>query len=194
MSLLEPEGAKRHNSYLKRKRCLKYSADEIARTLSQICLMRQDPRSQEEIEKMAFTYAQNVEAACTKSRAKMSNEDYRAQIEVKTRTLCNALMKQMAPTVARMRCQPLIPPHPLYCYMSLPSVTPRQTVVTRTPAKKVESRAIVSDLGHNGVSTDVDGMMSVKMTLAERSNDDLFVSFANDFPGNERDDELYIFQ
>ena len=192
MSLLEPERGKPHHSYLRRKRCLRYSADEIARTLSQLCRMRQETKSQEEIKKIALAYAQNVEAACTKSRTKMSNEDYRAQIELKTRTLCNALIKQMAPALPGIRYQQQILPQPLYSYMAFPmGIRPPTTAVS--PAAKVESK-VSSHLSQSSGSSDGDGMMSVKMTLAERSNDDLFVAFTNDFSGNERDDELYIFQ
>ena len=61
------------------------------------------------------------------------------------------------------------------------------------PPANIDSN-VSHDLSHSSGSSDVDGMMNVKMSIAERSNDDLFVTFVNDFPSNERDDELYIFQ
>ena len=192
--MLEPEEGKHRHSYLKRKRCLRYSADEIARTLNQLCRMRQETKSQEEIKKIALAYAQNVEAACTKSRAKISNEDYRAQIEIKTRTLCTALIKQMAPNVPVMRYQPQIAPQPLASYIGFSPrrANPQPPPVASIPQTKTTEQ-ITEPAFRNRSIDSVSGMMDVKLTVSDRSSDDLFLSLGNDFSTVDCDDEMYLF-
>lgn len=190
--MLDAEEGKHHTSYLKRKRCLRYAAEEIGRTLSQLCRMRHETKSQEEIKKIAFAYAQNVEAACTKSRAKISNEDYRAQFETKTRSLCNALIKQMAPTMASVQYQPIVQQQ-MYSYACFPTGVKTCPPLACVPPPKKTEPIKSTDFQHTAGTNDVEAMMNVKV-LSDRSSEDLFVQFANDFATNDRDDEMYIFQ
>jgi hypothetical protein len=96
MAVAENEQHQQRN-YLRRKRCLQFATEEIAHTLTQIQMLRNEPATDLSIRELATSYAKHVEAACVSSRRKLSNEDYKMAIERKVRDLCACLSMRYAP-------------------------------------------------------------------------------------------------
>jgi hypothetical protein len=114
--------ASNKRNYIRRKKYLMESVNQIKATLEFIRIARGDLPS-EDIQKQALAHAQAVEAVCWSPRARLSAETYQRLMASKTQEFCRAILKRAVPgidfgqlqrlTVLRPESAPPMLPEPI---------------------------------------------------------------------------------
>lgn len=81
-------------NYIRRKKYLNDSANQIKATLKIIQAAKGEPFTEQNLQRIAYSHAQAIEAVCWSPHSKLSAEGYQKLMNAKTTELCHMFLKK----------------------------------------------------------------------------------------------------
>ena len=95
-------------NYIRRKKYLNESVEQIKSTLDFIAFARNEKVSEEQVRKLALLHAESIEAACWSPHTRLSSDNYQTLMSTKTRELCRVILKKALPNFDLQQLQKML--------------------------------------------------------------------------------------